>query len=65
MKPYGMNKQEAQDLDAAGCRENGRKTSAYSVTKRAYRSLRKGKKKKIRRRLKKRARKDNKPKKEE
>lgn len=49
MKPYGMNKTDAADQDVAGCRSNGRATRVYSVSGRAYRGLRGGKKARNRR----------------
>lgn len=60
MKAYGMTKRAAGDDDVAGCRANGRKTSAYSVNGRAYRGLRNGKKAAARRHAKRAARKINK-----
>jgi len=60
MKPYGMTRQNAGDTDVAGCRENGHKTSVYSINGRSYRSLRNGKKAGIRRHAKRAARNINK-----
>jgi hypothetical protein len=60
MKPYGMNKLQADDLDVAGCRENGRATRAYSLNQHSYHSLRKGKKARIRRIIKRQARQEGK-----
>lgn len=56
MKAYGMQRRNAGDLDCAGCRENGHKTSCYNIKKAAYRSLRNGKKAAIRRHIKRKAR---------
>lgn len=56
MKPYGMSKQEADDLDATSCRANGRATHLYRGDGRAYRGLRGGKKAAARRIHKRRAR---------
>lgn len=44
MKPYGMSKIHSGDCDVAGCIENGRATRVYSITGRAYKALRGGKK---------------------
>lgn len=48
MKPYGMTRQNAGDLDVVGCVSNGRATRCYNLKEHAYRSLRNGKKAKIR-----------------
>lgn len=53
MKPYGLNRIEAGDLDVAGCINGGRATHFYSITQRAFRSLREGAKN-VRRRIHKR-----------
>ena len=60
VKPYGMTRLEASDVDCAGCAENGRATAIYNIKKRAYRSLRKGKKAAARRHAKRRARREGK-----
>ena len=56
MFPYGLNRLETDDVDCAGCRYYGRATGVYNIKKRAYHSLRGGKKAKIRRLFKKRER---------
>ena len=49
MRPYGLTRQKAGDLDVAGCCETGRKTQSHNIPGRGggdtreYRSLRKGK----------------------
>lgn len=60
MKPYGINRYRAGDLDAAGCAGNGRATRVYNPNGRAYHSLRGGKKAATRRILKRFARLDGK-----
>jgi hypothetical protein len=60
MKPYGINRYRAGDLDAAGCAGNGRATRVYNPNGRAYHSLRRGKKAATRRILKRFARLDGK-----
>lgn len=60
MKPYGMTKLEASDVDCAGAAANGRATAIYNIKKRAYRSLRGGKKAAARREAKRRARRQGK-----
>ena len=60
MKAYGLTKMQVGDDDVGGCREIGRKTSIYSINGRAYRSLRGGKKAKIRRVIKRVARQEGK-----
>jgi len=49
MKPYGMSRMEHGDTDVAGCIYNARSTAVYSLSGRAYRSLRNGKKARLRR----------------
>lgn len=56
MRPYGINRYQAGDLDTAGCRDNGRNTRAYSNDGHSLRSLRNGKKAKARRLIKRQAR---------
>lgn len=61
MKPYGMPKIDAGDDDAGGCSDNGRATCVYNLPgpggkPRAYRALRGGKKARVRRIHKRRAR---------
>lgn len=60
MKPYGLNRIEAGDLDVAGCINGGRATHLYSITQRAFRSLREGAKNFRRRIHKRRARAESK-----
>ena len=60
MKPYGLNRIEAGDLDVSGCINGGRATRFYSVTERAYKALRNGAKGMIRRIHKRRARAESK-----
>lgn len=60
MKPYGMLRMEHGDTDVAGCLENGRATRIYSLSGRAYRGLRNGKKAAVRRIHKRRARREGK-----
>lgn len=49
MKAYGLSRREAGDTDVGGCRYNARATAIYSLNSRAYRSLRNGKKVRLRR----------------
>lgn len=56
MKPYGLNRIEAGDLDVAGCINGGRATRFYSVTARSLKALRNGAKNALRRIHKRRAR---------
>jgi len=61
MKAYGMTRLEAGDDDKAGCVEAGRATGVYAVSgpggdMRAFHSLRGGRKAKVRRRVKRAAR---------
>jgi hypothetical protein len=56
MKPYGLNRIEAGDLDVVGCINGGRATHFYSITARAFKALRNGAKDTIRRIHKRRAR---------
>ena len=56
MKAYGLNRVEADDLDACGCADNGRATALYNIKEHAYHSLRGGKKAAARRIHKRRAR---------
>jgi hypothetical protein len=55
MKPYGMDRLMAADVDVSGCAHGGRATRVYNKPH-AYHSLRKGKKAAIRRRVKRAAR---------
>jgi hypothetical protein len=56
MLPYGLNRLEVGDVDCLGCSLHGRATHIYNIKKRAYHSLRNGKKAINRRRFKKRER---------
>lgn len=56
MKPYGMTKLLSRDTDVLGCIQNGRATRVYSLTGRAFRGLRGGRKDAARRLHKRRAR---------
>lgn len=61
MKPYGLNRIETGDDDASGCSQHGRATGVYAVSgiggdKRAYKSLRGGRKAATRRTFKRRER---------
>jgi len=49
MHAYGLSREEDGDRDVGGCVTNGRATRIYSLGRRAYRSLRNGKKRIIRR----------------
>lgn len=56
MKPYGLNKIEASDLDCGGCAAAGRATKTHNIKNREFHSLRKGKRAKTRRYFKRRER---------
>jgi hypothetical protein len=64
MKPYGMTRLNAGDDDAGGCKDNGRATRVYNLPGpggdvRAYRALRGGRKARVRRIIKRAARRAN------
>lgn len=56
MKPYGLSKIEAGDLDCGGCAAAGRATRTHNLKAREYHSLRNGKRAKTRRYFKRRER---------
>jgi len=56
MKPYGLKRIEAGDLDCGGCAANGRATKTHNTNDREYHSLRGGKRAKTRRYFKRRER---------
>ena len=64
MKPYGMTRDDLDDVDVAGCVGNGRATRVYNLPgpggdTRAFRALRNGGKARVRRTIKRAARRAN------
>ena len=56
MRAYGLSRYSAGDVDSRGCACHGRATRVYSLTGRSHKALRQGKKAKVRRYFKRKAR---------